>query len=224
MTQNVRTGEARGVTNLFGRLDLRQVRELADRTRDWPDESTVDLNNTDGGATLMVCRPESSSPTQGFETAPEGPPVAQPAVNNETRARLRHMLMRQVWDSIPDRSDVDTLAVANGILANAELLDAISNWHNARQTASPVVVDRLSVGQLYRHPSTDVNDIEIVRRLSSYGVAHAVFPPVPLPVVGRVWVARTELPDAWDVEILCTAEGLADRGFTLADITQEPTE
>lgn len=101
MTQKARTGiatradgpgvadslgdEARGVGNLFGRLNLRQVRDLVRRTSDWPEESVVDLNNTDGGSTLLVCRPESSGPQQGLETGPESPLAAKGTVGTGQR-------------------------------------------------------------------------------------------------------------------------------------------
>lgn len=124
-----RGDDARGVGNLFGRLSLEQVRELVDRTADWPAESVVDLNNTDGGSTLLVCRPESGSPTQGLETGGADAAAGQPAVSNETRVPLVHMLMQQVWDSSPNKTGIDTLAVARGILRNTELLGAIVAYH-----------------------------------------------------------------------------------------------
>lgn len=72
MTQRARTDltTGKGVTNLYGRLSLRQVRDLVRRTSDWPEESLVDWSNT-RGSTLLVCRPESSSPIHGVETGPE---------------------------------------------------------------------------------------------------------------------------------------------------------
>jgi hypothetical protein len=80
------------------------------------------------------------------------------------------------------------------------------------------------VGQVYRHPSTDDADIEITARLHHCGYAQVGMVPIPLPVVGRVWIGRMEVPLAGTVEILCTAEGLAARGYALADITERPTD
>lgn len=80
-----------------------------------------------------------------------------------------------------------------------------------------------SVGQVYRHPSTDDADIEIASRLRDFGYAQVGMVPIPLPVVGRVWIGRMEVPLAGTVEILCTAEGLAARGYVLTDTTEGPS-
>lgn len=74
---------------------------------------------------------------QGIEKAPERAAAARSGVSNEVRAELVHALMQQVWDSMIGRSDLDTLAVANGILRNTELLDKIAAYRAVDITEEP---------------------------------------------------------------------------------------
>lgn len=81
-------------------------------------------------------------------TPPVDAPVGQQAGGNEALAKLRHTLMQQIWDSVPGRYDVDLLAVANGILGNPELLDALAAYR-ARSSSHWLihhVVDELPYG------------------------------------------------------------------------------
>lgn len=144
--------------------------------------------------------------------------LAEHAPTSPTMELLAAALKREGdWESKLQHSERGYwLPIAERLLADTELLDAVVAYH---RPALPEV----EVGQLYQHPSEDAADFRIVRRLRNFGLGQVGMLPSPLPVVGRVWVAVVDFPLAGDTEILCTAEGLASRGYTLTDITEEPT-
>lgn len=226
MTQNARCGV--GAVNLFGRLDLRQVRELVDRTRDWPDESIVDLNNTDGGSTLMVLRPESGSPTQGLETDPERPSAVKGTDgtgHQDLALQLAKVLKRE-----GDRESTLQfyehrywLPIAERLLANAELLDAILAYRGSAATEEPA--ERTVQEQAQDLIDADPNRFQAERDSEGFirlSAGHG------LVVAGRDLV-RVEA-ERWFVDATrpyFAAQYLAALRLLereAADITEEPTE
>ncbi|WP_029924027.1 hypothetical protein [Nocardia otitidiscaviarum] len=59
------------------------------------------------------------------------------ASDRDTLAKLRHALMRQLFTSgyAPQQPAFDTLAAANGVLGNGELLDALAAYRGWRPPA-----------------------------------------------------------------------------------------
>jgi hypothetical protein len=110
------------------------------------------------------CRCECHSPQQGLKTATVDPSTAN--IGRKSRppkpgAVPRQALMGLIADSVRQWEGIDTLAVANSMLANTELLDAIVAYRQeqdrrftARQIQDAVlaVLDTRQVSLWLEHP------------------------------------------------------------------------
>lgn len=100
-------------------------------------------------------------------TPPVDAPVGQQAGGNEALAKLRHTLMQQIWDSVPGRYDVDLLTVANGILGNPELLDALVAHRLGSVPDAPgactvlATVEEFQVAEGWRPPAREITTAEV---------------------------------------------------------------
>lgn len=72
--------------------------------------------------------------------------------DRDALADPRHALMCQLWNFIPSQAEIDLLAVANGILSNGELLDALAalrGWSPpARMIETAEQLDSLPVNSI----------------------------------------------------------------------------
>lgn len=84
---------------------------------------------------------------------------------DDTIAELRRALMRQVWDSTSGGQRLDTLAVANGVLGNPELLNSLAAHQGWRPPA--LVVETVAELDALDWPCT-VREIPVKDELVFY--------------------------------------------------------
>lgn len=140
--------------------------------------------------------------TRRLETQPVRPPTGS---GDPVLAALRHALMDQVWDSTRAGRYLDTLVIANGILGNSDLLDALSayaGWRPpARVIEDPAEMDTCPIGSV----------------VLGYGVAHQAVPGYHRSNYPPLWLKPTGRPQT-------SAELLADCRGAGVTILHTPTE